>query len=392
MEGFFVALFIDCTGANRLHASPAHIRADSMGETLMEALAVPARSRQAPARPYRAGIAGATGYTGIELVRLIQRHPHLEVAWLTSESSAGKPLSELHPVPWNIPLISLQEATARVADVDVVFLCLPHAASIEPVRAFSATGVRIVDLSADYRLDDPATYTRWYGVPHTAPELLPNFVYGLSEIFRADLRSAQWIANPGCYPTSVNLALYPLARAGWLEERVIVDSKSGVSGAGRQAKLQYNFAEVNENFSAYNVGYRHRHIAEMERVLNRAAPRPLRFTFSPHLLPVTRGILSTIYVTVAEGVTEQDIRRLYAEAYTGEPFIHLLPAGQLAALGHVTHTNRCAISITAADPQAPAGRDYILVAAIDNLLKGASGQAIQNFNISAGLDETAGLL
>lgn len=360
----------------------------------MEALAVPAHTRHNAARPYRAGIAGATGYTGIELVRLIQRHPHLEVAWLTSESSAGKPLSELHPVPWDIPLISLEEALSRAADVDVVFLCLPHAASIEPVRAFSATDVRIIDLSADYRLDNAAAYARWYGVAHTAPDLLPSFVYGLSEVYRSELRGARWIANPGCYPTSVNLALYPLARAGWLEERVIVDSKSGASGAGRQAKLQYSFSEVNENFSAYNVGYRHRHIAEMERVLNHAAPagRPLRFTFSPHLLPVTRGILSTIYVTVAEGVGEQDIRSLYAETYGAEPFIHLLPAGQLATLAHVTHTNRCAISITPADPRTPAGRDYIVVATIDNLLKGAGGQAIQNFNIAAGLDETAGLL
>jgi N-acetyl-gamma-glutamyl-phosphate reductase len=202
------------------------------------------------------------------------------------------------------------------------------------------------------------------------------------------------IANPGCYPTSVNLALYPLARAGWLPPRVIVDSKSGISGAGRQTKLLYNFVEANENMTPYNVGHRHRHIAEMEQVLNAAAPRgrPHTIYFTPHLLPVSRGILSTIYVSVPDGVTEKDLRALYAETYCGEPFVHLLPAGQIATLRHTTHTNRCAISLTPADPAQPDGPDYVVVASIDNLLKGASGQAIQNFNIAAGLDETAGLL
>jgi N-acetyl-gamma-glutamyl-phosphate reductase len=317
----------------------------------------------------------------------------MEVAWVTSESSAGKHLSDVHVVPFDYPLISLEEGMQRAADVDVVFLCLPHAASIEPVRAFQATGVRVIDLSADFRLTDAKIYERWYNTPHTAPDLLEQFVYGLSEINRQQISGARLIANPGCYPTSVNLGLYPLAKAGWLSDQVIVDSKSGVSGAGRQTKLMYSYVEVNENFLPYNIGVRHRHIAEMEQVLNRVnGQHQHKFIFSPHLLPVNRGILSTMYVSVPAGVTEQMIRDLYRETYTGEPFIHLLPAGQIATLRHTTNTNRVAISITPTDPAQPDGPDYIIVATLDNLVKGASGQAIQNFNIAAGLDETAGLL
>lgn len=342
---------------------------------------------------YRAGIAGATGYTGLELVTWIQRHPELEVAWVTSENSAGKSFRDVHAVPYDYPLISLDEGMQRAGDVDVVFLCLPHAASIEPVRAFQATGTRVIDLSADFRLTDAAIYERWYNTPHTAPDLLQQFVYGLCEVNRRQIQGARLIANPGCYPTSVNLALYPLAKAGWLSEQVIVDSKSGVSGAGRQSKVQYSYVEVNENFLPYNIGVRHRHIAEMEQVLNQVnGQQQHRFIFSPHLLPVNRGILSTIYLSVPAGITEAMIRDLYQETYAGEPFVHLLPAGQIASLRHTTHTNRCAISITPADPNQPDGPDYILVATLDNLVKGASGQAIQNFNIAAGLEETAGLL
>lgn len=340
----------------------------------------------------KAGIAGATGYTGIELVQLIQRHPQLEVGWITSENSAGKRLSDVHAVPWDYPLINLADAYAQASAVDVVFLCLPHGESIEAARRFAESGVRVIDLSADFRLATSASYLTWYGKEHTAPALLAQFVYGLCEVKRTQLRGARLIANPGCYPTSVNLGLYPLAKAGWLSERVIVDSKSGISGAGRTAKIAYLFVEANENMSPYNIGYRHRHIAEMELILNGAGPHCHHFTFSPHLLPANRGILSTMYVTVPSGVTEQQIRALYAETYAGEPFVHLLPAGQLATLRHVTHTNRCAISITPEDPGAADGPHYIIVSALDNMIKGASGQALQCFNIAAGLDETAGLL
>jgi N-acetyl-gamma-glutamyl-phosphate reductase len=344
-------------------------------------------------QPYRAGIAGATGYTGAELVRLLARHPHLDVQWITSESSAGKLLSDVHNVPWNIPLIPLEQGFARAGEVDVVFLCLPHGESITAAQRFIATGVIVIDLSADFRLANATSYRRWYGKEHSAPELLDGFVYGLCEVNREQLRGARRIANPGCYPTSVNLGLYPLARAGWLGDHVIVDSKSSVSGAGRSAKLPYLFVEVNENMSPYSIGYRHRHIAEMELVLNRASINgPVRFTFSPHLLPLNRGILSTMYVTAPAGVSERQVRDLYAATYAGEPFIQLLPAGQLATLRHVALSNRCAVSITPANPDEPDGREYIIVATLDNLVKGASGQAIQCYNIAAGVEETAGLL
>lgn len=342
---------------------------------------------------FKAGIAGATGYTGIELIQLIHRHPQLTISWLTSESNAGGVISDVHAVPWDYPLISLEAAVERANEVDVVFLCLPHAASIEPVKRFQQAGVRVIDLSADFRLADQKIYERWYKTQHTAPELLAQFVYGLCEVYREQIRGATLIANPGCYPTSVNLALYPLAKAGWLSEKVIIDSKSGVSGAGRKVALSYHFVEVNDNLTPYNIGVRHRHVAEMEQVLNQLnSHKPHQFIFSPHLLPVNRGILSTIYLSVPEGVTETQIRELYAETYAGEPFVHLLPAGQQASLRHTVNTNRCAISITPTDPTLPNGQDYIIVATLDNLIKGASGQAIQNFNIAAGLDETLGLL
>lgn len=343
---------------------------------------------------YKAGIAGASGYTGYELLKLIHRHPQLEVGWLTSESSAGGVFSDLYPVGWDYPLISLEEALTRVDEVDVVFLCLPHAASMGAVKSFYATGKLTIDLSADFRLTDPNVYSRWYGLEHAAPELLAAARYGLCEIYREQIRGGQLIAVPGCYPTSVNLGLYPLAKAGWLGDRVIVDSKSGVSGAGRKAKLDYHFVEANENITPYNVGYRHRHVAEMEQVLNNAngSQHATRFLFTPHLLPVNRGILSTIYVDVQEGVTEKQIRDLYAESYAGEPFVHLIQPGKQASLSHTVNTNRCAIGITPADPSRPNGTEYIVTASLDNLLKGASGQALQNFNIVAGIDETVGLL
>lgn len=343
---------------------------------------------------YRCGIAGATGYTGLELITWIQRHPLLEIGWVTSESSAGKRFSDVHAAPWDYALIPMAEAFARAGEVDVVFLCLPHGESLEAARRFAEDGLRVIDLSADFRLRSPADYERWYGYAHAAPELLSQFVYGLAEIRRDSIRGAQLIANPGCYPTSVNLGLYPLARAGWLGEQVIIDSKSGISGAGRSTKLLYQFVESNENLTPYAMGRRHRHIAEMDLVLNAAADgaEPVRFTFTPHLIPTNRGILSTIYVTLPPGITEQQVRDLYAATYAGEPFIQLIPAGQVATLRHVTYSNRCAISITPVDPHEAEGRDYIVVATLDNMVKGASGQAIQNFNLVAGLEETTGLL
>ena len=340
----------------------------------------------------RAGIIGATGYTGIELVKLLRGHPAAQVAWLTSESYAGQQLSDVFPCPWNDPLLPLEDAP--LADADVVFLCLPHAASMPAVAAVRSAGVKAIDLSADFRLSDTAVYQRWYNHTHNQAALLAEAVYGLPELHREPIRAANLVANPGCYATSIILGLWPLAKAGWLSGQVIADSKSGVSGAGRKPSLATSFVEANENLSPYNIGYAHRHIAEMEQELGRVAGGELQvasgkwqMVFSPHLLPVSRGILSTIYVNLPEGVDAAAVRAVYADALDGEPFVHLLPAGRVATLQHAVHTNRCAIGLTFV----PGTSTLIVTSAIDNLLKGASGQAVQNMNVMFGLDETAGL-
>jgi N-acetyl-gamma-glutamyl-phosphate reductase len=335
----------------------------------------------------RAGIMGVTGYTGFELYQLLRRHPQVTVSWLTTESHGGQRLSDVFPCPWDDPLISLAEAP--LADVDVVFLCLPHAASMPAVAAVRQAGTRAIDLSADFRLHDPAIYQHWYSTPHTEPELLAQAVYGLPELHRKAISGAMLVANPGCYPTSVILGLWPLARAGWLTGQVIVDSKSGVSGAGRKPKLTTSFVEANENLSPYSIGRSHRHLAEMEQELSAAGSSmggSPQLVFSPHLLPVSRGILSTMYVVLPPGVDETSVRAAYATAYAAEPFIHLLPPGHVATLQHTVGSNRCAIGMTFV----PGSPLVIITSTIDNLIKGASGQAVQNMNVMFGLAETMG--
>ncbi len=334
----------------------------------------------------RVGIIGATGYTGIELVRLLKGHPRADIAWLTSETYAGRRLSDVHPCPHDDLLVSWDEV--ELQGDEVVFLCLPHTASMDAARRALTAGCRVIDLSADFRLPDPDTYEHWYGAPHIAPDLLPKAVYGLPEVYRERIQGARLIANPGCYPTSVNLALYPLARAGLLEPTIIVDSKSGVSGAGRKPKLTTHFVEANENLSPYSIGYSHRHIAEMELVLGdvwRGKGKP-DITFSPHLTPVNRGILSTIYVTLTQDMTPEAVRALYTDTYANEPFVRVLPLGQIATMRHTQYTNLCVIGLTPVK-----GRRWIITSSIDNLLKGASGQAVQNFNLMIGERESAGL-
>ncbi len=329
------------------------------------------------------GIAGATGYTGHELVRILRRHPDAKIVFATSETYAGRTLSEVFANIDALSLVSLADAPLSTADV--VFLCLPHAKSMEVVRRVRAVGVRAIDLSADFRLRDVTVYERWY-TTHTAPELLSEAVYGLVELHRDEIRGAKLIANPGCYPTGVILGLHPLAKhAALAEERVIIDAKSSVSGAGRKLRLSSHFVEANENISPYSIGYAHRHISEMEQELQPAA---LEFIFSPHLLPVNRGILSTMYVKIKSEWDEDRVRALYEETYRAEPFVHVLPAGKLANLRYVAHTNRCVISLTRVDD---AG-NMIICAAIDNLIKGAAGQAVQNMNVMFDLPETTGLV
>ena len=332
-----------------------------------------------------AGIYGVTGYAGYELLRWLSRHRAVRVVFAASDSQAGRSLAEVFPGPLDIPLRA--PADAPLDAVDVVFLALPHGAAAQVARRARAAGVRVIDLSADFRLRTPEEYARWYGHEHPAPELLPA-PYGLPELNRAAITGAPLVANPGCYPTSVLLGLAPLLRAGALADPlVIVDAKSGVSGAGRAPKQNTHFVEVNESLAPYNIGRVHRHVGEMQQEAARLANgMPPQIIFTPHLLPVNRGILSTIYVRIPPAWSEEQIRALYAEAYVNEPFVKVLPPGQLATIAHTAHTNLCTLSLTLAQPGL-----LIVVSSIDNLVKGAAGQAIQNMNVMFELEETLGL-
>lgn len=331
----------------------------------------------------RVGIYGATGYTGLELVTWLSRHMAAQIVFATSQSQAGETLDRVFPAAPPLPLITAEAAPLDA--VDCVFLALPHAAAAETAVQALAAGARVIDLSADFRLRDAAVYAHWYQHTHPAPHLLAEAVYGLTEAQRDALPGARLVANPGCYPTSILLGLWPLLAAGLVNGGpLIVDAKSGVSGAGRAPKQHLHFVEVADNFGPYNIGRAHRHLPEIEQELRRFHPDAPSVIFAPHLLPVPRGMLSTIYVpTTADEATA---RALYRDHYAGEPFVRVLPAGRLASLAHVNHTNRCAVSLT------QAGDRLIIVSAIDNLVKGAAGQAIQNMNVLFGLDETEGLL
>ncbi len=330
----------------------------------------------------RVGIYGATGYTGFELIKLLVRHPEVEIAFATARSAAGQRLSDVFPTMLDTPLVAVEAADLHA--VDLIFTCLPHGTSelIPLVQTALEAGKRVIDFSDTFRLTDPDDYARRRGKPHPAPELQSAAVYGLPELHRAQIRQAHLVANTGCYPLSAILPLWPLERAGLIADRtVIVDSKSGVSGAGRSLGMKTHFGETHETFSAYSVGRTHRHLGEMEQETG------LHIIFSPHLLPVYRGILSTIYVTLQPGTTLAQARAAYT-VFADEPFIKLLPEGRLPELRHVQQTMFLALGLQPVEIDV--GR-YIIVAALDNLLKGASGQAVQNMNLMLGFAETMGL-
>lgn len=334
-------------------------------------------------------IVGASGYTGLELIRLLDRHPQAEVSCVTSEQSAGKRISDTFPTlrcRCDLVLEPL-DPEAIAAKADLIFTALPHQAAMKVVPAFLAAGKKVIDLSADYRLHDPAVYAAWYE-PHLNPELLPEAVFGLPEVRRDAIRQARLVANPGCYPTSVILGLKPLLENGLIDPATIIaDSKSGTSGAGRSAKVDSLYCEVNDSFKAYGVGGVHRHTPEIEQELSELAGRPVTITFTPHLVPMDRGILSTIYATPARAVSTEELVALYADTYKDEPFVRPLPKGQFPATAFVRGSNFCDIGITL-DSRA---NRIVVVSAIDNLVKGASGQAIQNMNLICGFTETSGL-
>jgi len=335
------------------------------------------------------GIAGASGYTGLELIRLLVGHPGVELTVLTSETFQGQNIAEVFPSLNGIVDLELRPLDNNIAkDCQVLFLALPHTMAMSKLPDYLQSDCKIIDLSADYRLKDPKAYTDWYSVTHTNPELLEKAVYGLPELHRQAIQSAQLVANPGCYPTSVVLALAPLLKTDWVDlGSIISDSKSGVSGAGRKPSLTTHYAEVNEGVSPYSLAD-HRHTPEMEQELSTLAGKPMRLTFSPHLIPMTRGMLSTVYINLNQTTTDEKLVENYRNFYKGESFIRVLNPGKFASSHHVLSSNFCDIGLKVDSRN----QRLIITSALDNLIKGASGQAVQNMNIMLGLDEKTGLM
>jgi N-acetyl-gamma-glutamyl-phosphate reductase len=331
-------------------------------------------------------VLGATGYTALEAIKILLRHPEARIVAVTSRQEGRPAISSVHPSlvgRLELPLEDLppEQVGARAA---CVFSCLPHCASAEIVPRVLAAGARVIDFSADYRLDDAATYLEWYGHQHVDPDRLGQTVYGLPELFRDAIRQARLVANPGCYSTSAILPLAPLLRQDLIEiDDIIVDSKSGVSGAGRSPKLMTHFPECNESMSAYNVG-RHRHTPEIEQILARHAGRRPKVIFTPQLAPMDRGILSTIYAKPKRPVTEGDVMQMLRDAYAGERFVRIVD--HLPGTKDAVDTNCCDITARVV------GGRILLISCLDNLVKGAAGAAVQNFNVMFGLPENAGLV
>ena len=338
------------------------------------------------------GVLGASGYTGSELVRMLLRHPRAEIVLLTAERSAGKAMREAFPQysPFNLPqLVAIEGLDWGKAGLDAAFCALPHATTQKVVKELlaKAPATKVVDLSADFRLADPAAYAKWYGHEHHAPELQQEAVYGLTEIHRREIRHARLVANPGCYTSCAQLPLIPLIKAKAIDlDEIVVDAKSGMTGAGRAAKEAMLFSEVSEGFHAYGVGH-HRHMAELDQEFSLAAGREVIVSFTPHLVPMNRGILSTIYVRGRRGRSPEELHALLLKFYAKEPFVHVLPFGETPQTRHVRGSNMTFIGV--AKDRIP-GR-AIVVSALDNLVKGASGQAIQNMNLILGYPETVGL-
>ena len=333
------------------------------------------------------GILGATGYAGVELVKLLNKHTHAKLGYVSSQTYAGKRMSEVFPELTSVcDMMLLSPEDAGKQAVDCVFSCLPHATAAALCKPLLDKGIRVVDLSADFRIRDPKAYARWYKTEHPYPDLLESAVFGLPEHYRSAISKTRLLANPGCYSSSIMLPLIPLfKKMGHNISTVIADSKSGVSGAGRSLKLGSLFVEAHDNFSPYSIGRSHRHLAEIDQELSLASGKKVEITFSPHLAPMNRGILSTIYICGA--ITASECLDILREAYNNEPFIRIRDSGDLPNVRCVAHTNFCDIAVTGGGDQ-----PVIVVCAIDNLLKGASGQALQNMNIMFGFDDTEGLL
>ncbi len=334
----------------------------------------------------RVGIVGATGYTALELLKILIRHPHVQISCLTSRDATEPSLDLVHPSLRGLLPLSLVnfDVDSFANQVDCAFCCLPHAASAEVVKELVARNIKVIDFSADYRLNDIATFEHWYQVQHPDPERVGQVPYGIPELFRPQLQQAELIANPGCFPSSVLLPLVPLLKADAVESSpIIVDSKTGISGAGRKPALKFHFPECNESVTAYGVGT-HRHAPEIDQIIFRATAASIETIFTPHLIPMDRGILSTIYLREKTGHTVSNLLKILKEHYQDEPFIRI--SDNLPTTKDVSGTNFCDIGICQNRQM------LVVVSALDNLIKGASGAAVQNFNVMFGFPETTGLL
>lgn len=339
-------------------------------------------------RKLRVGIVGGTGYTGSELLRLLARHPQVEVTAITSRGEAGVPVAKLFPsLRGELDLAFSDPADARLTACDVVFFATPHGVAAAGAAELTAAGVKVIDLAADFRLQDLAVWEKWYGHAHPAPELVPGSVYGLPEANREQIRTASIVGNPGCYPTATQMALMPLLEQGLVDvSDIVVDAKSGISGAGRGAKVDMLFAETYDSFKAYGLNG-HRHLPEIEERLAVMAGQAVNVTFVPHLLPMIRGIEVTVYANLTQDVPLADLQARFEARYVNEPFVDVMPPGSMPETRSVKGTNRCRLAV-----YRPQGRNKVVVTSvIDNLTKGAAGQAVQNMNLLFGLPETLGL-
>lgn len=334
----------------------------------------------------RVGIVGGTGYTGVELLRLLARHPEVELKAITSRGDAGKPVADMFPsLRDHVGLAFSDPAQAGLEECDAVFFATPNGIAMQQVPALLDAGVKVIDLAADFRLKGAADWEKWYGMPHACPHLLEQAVYGLPEVNREQIRAARLVANPGCYPTAVQLGFIPLIEAGIVDAGgLIADAKSGVSGAGRKAEVHTLFAEASDNFKAYGVGG-HRHLPEIRQGLSMVASRDVGLTFVPHLTPLIRGIHATLYARL--NAECGDLQSLYERRYANERFVDVLPPGSHPETRSVRASNLCRIAV-----HRPQGGDTVVVlSVIDNLVKGAAGQAVQNLNLMFGFDESCGL-
>lgn len=336
----------------------------------------------------RTAVLGATGYAGIELVRILSGHPEASIEILGSQSFAGKPISEVYE---NFAHVLENECEKldldRAAECDVAFTALPHGASKDVIPSLIERGLKVIDLSGDFRYDDVKVYEKWYNQEHSSPELLAESVYGLPELYREKIKTARLIGNPGCYTTCSILGAYPILKSGMgSSENIIVDAKSGVTGAGRGIALPYHFCECTENTKAYKVAT-HRHTSEIEQELSKAAGKEVMISFTPHLIPQKRGILSTIYVNLNKKCTTEELVEIYKEFYKGEYFVRVKEAGSLPETKHVAGSNFVDIGMVVDERLNRA----VIVSAIDNIYKGAAGQAVQNMNLLFGLDEKTGI-